>query len=347
MNRRLIQLALGIVASSALIVLLARTIDTGVVASAVQAADVRLILLGVTVHLLAMWFRALLWRRLLAVPASTALLFKVSIVGFAVSYIMPLRVGEVARAYLMARWRGIAYGTTVASLVAERVLDGLSVGAILLTALIFVPAPAYVLALGLGVGGIFGGLAAVLIAMSWRAGSVTSLASALSRLLPERARATVQRLAHGFAIGLEPLRNWRALPTLVGLSLVGWLCQFLVFFILMLAFALPASVPVALVIGGVTNFATLLPSAPGNVGTFDAAVIKLLMDLQGISLANAAAYALVVHAVIVVPVVALGGLVMWRSDVSLSQIIGRSLRWPRAATVAPLAVSGGTSAASL
>jgi len=340
MKRRLIQLSLGLVVSSVLVALLAHTIDMGAVAAEVAVADVRLILAAVAVHLAAMWIRAVLWRRLLAAPASLAMLFKVSIVGFAVSYIMPLRIGEVARAYLMARWRGIAYGTTVASLIAERVLDGLSVGAILLVALLFVPAPGYVLALGLAVAGIFGGLAAVLIVLSWRAGAIVRLAAAVARRLPLWMGPAIKRLAASFALGLAPLRNWRVLPGYVALSVVGWVCQFLAFYLVMLAFALPASMPTALLIGGVTNLATLLPSAPGNVGTFDAAVIKLLIDVQGIPLELAAAYALVVHAVIVVPIVGLGAVVVWRSDLTLGDVLGRSLRWQRGSAVATAATPG-------
>jgi uncharacterized membrane protein YbhN (UPF0104 family) len=94
----------------------------------------------------------------------------------------------------------------------------------------------------------------------------------------------------------------------------------------MRAFALPASVPLAMLSGGIASFATLLPSAPGFVGTFDAALVKLLTDVQGISLNAATSYALVVHTIIVVPVVVLGVLVLWRADLSLGHVIAASFR---------------------
>src|SRR5882672_2425713 len=138
MMRRLLQLAVGLAITALLLGLLLRMVDTAAVAAAIAVADVRLIPVAVAVYLLAMCIRSVLWRRLLPAAASTATLLQVLIVGFTVSYLMPLRVGEVARAYLLKRWCGIDYGTTVASLVAERVLDGVSVGAILLVALLFV-----------------------------------------------------------------------------------------------------------------------------------------------------------------------------------------------------------------
>src|SRR5262249_37290745 len=158
-------------------------------------------------------------------------------------------------------------------------LDGIAVAIILLLALLFVPAPGYVLVLGLAVAALFGGLGALLLVASWKPNLIVRLAALCGRWLPGRLQWRIDRLARRFAGGLNPLRNWRALPGLVGLSILGWVCQFGMFYVLMLAFPLPASFPLALLGGGVANFATLLPSAPGYVGAFDATLIKLLMDI--------------------------------------------------------------------
>jgi uncharacterized protein (TIRG00374 family) len=279
----------------------------------------------VAIYLLAMCVRSVLWQRLLPTARSTATLFRVIILGFAVSYLLPLRIGELARAALMKRWCGIDYGTTLASLVAERVLDGLCVSGLLLVALAFVPAPPYVSVLAMALAAIFGGIATLLMVASWRLQGLLALAAFVGGPLPRRPRDIVQNLTHGFAHGLEPLRKWRALPGLVLLSLVGWLCQFTVFYLLMLAFRVPASVPTALLDGGVANFATLLPSAPGFVGTFDATLIKLLMDIQGVSVENATAYVLAVHSVLVVPIIVLAAALLWRTDLSLIHLMSLSL----------------------
>ncbi|MDQ6671591.1 MAG: flippase-like domain-containing protein, partial [Chloroflexota bacterium] len=115
--------------------------------SALAAADWRLIPPAMGVYFLGVWVRSVRWGMLLpehGVKVST--LFRALVVGFTVNNLLPLRVGEVARAYLLARWCAIPYGTTVASLVVERVLDGLSLAVLLLVALALVPsAPAYLL----------------------------------------------------------------------------------------------------------------------------------------------------------------------------------------------------------
>ena len=325
MNARLMQLMLGTAMSAAMLFLLSRIIDTRAVVSAIELADPRLIIVAIGIYFLAMCIRSVVWRRLLPAADSTLTLLRITVIGFAVNYLMPLRVGEFARAYLAVRWCRIDYGTTFASLVAERVLDGLAVGLILMAALLLIPVPGYVLVLGLAVAVVFTTLATALIVASWRPDGLISATSWITSRLPVGIRSRVMRLATNFTRGLAPLQDWRGLPPLAALAILGWLLQFSVFYLLMLAFPMAGSLPAALVDGGVANFATLLPSAPGYVGTFDAALIKLLMDLQGVPVEFATAYALVVHAVLVVPIVVLAVVILWRSDLTLAHVLGRTI----------------------
>ena len=89
---------------------------------------------------------------------------------------------------------------------------------------------------------------------------------------------------------------------------------------LLLSFKLPASYPLALLVGSAANFATLVPSSPGYVGTFDGVLIGVLRDVAGIAAGQAAAYDVVVHATLFLPVVVVGTLVLWRSHVTIDQI---------------------------
>src|SRR5439155_251439 len=93
--------------------------------------------------------------------------FKALVVGFTVNNLLPLRMGEVARAYLLSRWCRIPYGATIASLVVERVLDGLSLAVLLLVSLAFLPAPGYLLVVGVLAAGGFLAAAALLAIVAW------------------------------------------------------------------------------------------------------------------------------------------------------------------------------------
>jgi hypothetical protein len=97
-------------------------------------------------------------------------------------------------------------------------------------------------------------------------------------------------------------------------------------------FGIPASPALALLVGSAANFATLVPSSPGYVGTFDGALITVLRDTAGIAAAPATAYAIVVHATLFLPVVVLGTLMLWRSHMTFDQITHRPDSTTAAAT---------------
>jgi hypothetical protein len=307
--------------SFVLLVLLVRSVDASSLGAALAAADWRLIVPAIVLYFIGAWLRSARWGLLLPEHSvSTPTLFRVLVVGFTVNNLLPVRMGEVARAYLLARWCRIPYGATLASLVVERILDGLSLAALLLIALRFVPAPGYLVAASILVAGVFLAGAVLLILAAWRNSAIVTVAEFLSRPLPHRAQDLALKLARSFARGLSLVRGRGRLVRLVVLSLVAWCFELGLFLVLMPSFGIPASVPLALLVGSASNFATLVPSSPGYVGTFDGALIAVLRDTAGIAAAPATAYAIVVHATLFLPVVVLGTLVLWRSHMSFTQI---------------------------
>src|SRR5439155_12016874 len=100
----------------------------------------RLIVPAIGCYFIGVWLRSARWGLLLPEhTVKTSTLFRALVVGFTVNNLLPLRVGEVARTYLLNRWCRIPYGATIASLVVERVLDGLSLAMLLLLSLTLVP----------------------------------------------------------------------------------------------------------------------------------------------------------------------------------------------------------------
>jgi uncharacterized membrane protein YbhN (UPF0104 family) len=132
--------------------------------------------------------------------------------------------------------------------------------------------------------------------------------------------AIVIRLADNFAHSLALVHDPLRLARLLGLSLLAWAFELGLFFVMMLGFGIPASYPLALLVGSAANFATLVPSSPGYVGTFDATLINVLHDVAGTPTSLAAAYDVAVHATLFLPVVVVGLLVLWRSHITFTQI---------------------------
>ena len=306
--------------------------EAGELSAALGSADWRLIVPAVGLYFVGVWLRSARWRLLLPEHSvKTSTLFRALVVGFTVNNLLPLRMGEIARAYLLSRWCRIPYGATIASLVGVRVLDGLSLAILLLVALTLVPAPGYLLLVGvLAAAGFLAG--ALLLALAaWRASALVDLATFFGRFVPARVASALVHAATSFGRSLALVHDPRRLPPLLGLSLLAWCFELGLFFVLLLSFKLPASYPLALLVGSAANFATLVPSSPGYAGTFDGVLTKVLADVAGIAAGQALAYDVVVHAALFLPVVVVGTLVLWRSHVTINQITHAPDRAPATA----------------
>lgn len=289
---------------------------------ALGSTDWTLLIPAIALYFAGVLLRSIRWGMLLPeYGVKLWTLFRALVVGFTINNLLPFRMGEVARAYLLARWGFVPYGATVASLVVERVLDGLSLSLLLLVALWLVPsAPSYLSAVGVIAGcGFFIGLALVALA-AWRADALIMLVGFVARRMPRRLGPPMIGAARNFARSLGVVHDAGRLVRLVGLSLVAWCCELGLFFVLMISLGITTSYPSALLIGSAANFATLLPSSPGYAGTFDAALIAAAQDALHISAGMAAAYDVIVHATLILPVVIVGTLVLWRSRITFDQV---------------------------
>ena len=100
-------------------------------------------------------------------------------------------------------------------------------------------------------------------------------------------------------------------------SLVVWLAETGKYWFVMHAFDFSVSFFVLMLMNGVVNLFTTIPSAPGYVGTFDEPGIEILKAF-GVNKDIAGAYTLVLHAALWLPITLLGAWYMWRESVSWS-----------------------------
>jgi hypothetical protein len=102
-------------------------------------------------------------------------------------------------------------------------------------------------------------------------------------------------------------------------SVIIWLFETGKYWFVMHAFDFEVSFFALMLMNGVVNLATTLPSAPGYVGTFDEPGIEIL-KLYGVEGNIAAAYTLVLHVALWLPITILGGYFMIREGLSLSAL---------------------------
>ena len=134
------------------------------------------------------------------------------------------------------------------------------------------------------------------------------------RLVPARFRAPLDGFVERFMSGLSFLRNGRDVLMVFVTSLVIWLLETVKYWLIMQGFMFAYVSFVGLMLmNGVVNLTTTLPSAPGYIGTFEVGA-KVLAAL-GVDAAMALGYTLVLHAALWLPITLLGGYYMWREGV--------------------------------
>jgi uncharacterized protein (TIRG00374 family) len=293
---------------------------------ALRGANYAWLLPGVAVYFIAVWVRAWRWHYLVRPVKSvpTRKMFPIVAIGYMGNNIYPARAGEVFRALFLKSREGVPISTSLATIIVERIFDG-----VVMLAFVFLNLPELArltadsgfvgsiqtVALW-GTAAFFGALLVFLLAAMYPEKSYDLVSRLVIRLLPERFRQTVLSLVDKFLGGLGALRSPRDALMIFFTSTIIWLLETWKYWFVMHAFPFQVSFFALMLMNGIVNLATTIPSAPGYVGTFDAPGIAVL-TAYGVDKAVAAAYTLVLHIALWVPITALGAYYFLREGMKL------------------------------
>jgi glycosyltransferase 2 family protein len=279
---RLVQALAGIAISALALWLTLRGKDLGQVWEAMRQADYRYLVLYVPFWAVIHLSRTARWGILLEPVAkvSFARLNAASSVGWMALTILPFRLGEFARPYLVAERPRLRVSAAMSSVVVERVADGVFTAALLMACLVAVPAglPGYqvVRAAGAIMGAIFlAALIFLVVAYRNRAAAarlVQRFLGPLSPRLAQRVAGMTESFIHG--LRLVPSRGKVVMffvLTLVYWGFNGWGMQ-----VLAQGFGLDMDFLQATTVLGVLVIGVMIPAGPGMVGTFQAAILLAL-----------------------------------------------------------------------
>jgi uncharacterized membrane protein YbhN (UPF0104 family) len=251
--------------------------------------------------LLAMtWFRSVRWRFLLRsiTEVPKARLFAVSCVGFAAILLMPFRLGEIVRPYMIrtppsqrdGTKRGITLTAATTSVIAERIIDGFYLSIVLALALLFVPTvhplPDRVVGIPVTVAHVrmsgylmlvlfataFSTLAVFYFARSWAHRATLIVVGKVSTPLAEKLAGLFEKLVDGlhvfgrgkdaFGFFVETTLYWTI--NAAGMWLLAWGCG------VVHADGSSALPGEAFGLMGMLGCAILIPGPPGMLGVFQA-----------------------------------------------------------------------------
>jgi len=315
------QLWLGVVVSAALLWLALRGLKLEEVLVDLRAAQYIWLLPGVLVYFLAVLIRTWRWHYLLKplkeVPVAE--LFPVVVIGYMGNNIYPARAGELLRAYVLKRNEQVSASASLATVIVERIFDG-----VVMLLFVFVALPiAPFLSDALRSIVVFGSLLfltalVIFLFLAARPALAARLYNPLiDHLLPQRFRARARGLLERFMTGLASLRDWQHVLMVFFTSILIWLLETVKYWFVMHAFDFEVSFFALMLMNGIVNLATTLPAAPGYIGTFDTPGIAVLVAF-GIDQASATAYTLVLHAALWLPITLLGLFFMARQSIHWS-----------------------------
>jgi hypothetical protein len=301
-SRQLFSLVIGIGVSAICLWAAFRQVDLPKMAAGIQDVDLWWIFASVLAAFSSLVLRAFRWKVLLSEVKAIRFHSLVSaiFIGMMANNLLPARLGEVVRAWVIARRESSPVATVLATIVVERVVD--------VVALLFF--------LGLGLL-VVSGLSAETMGMLRNAGVVMMLMLSVAGVglltvvryrvrlfsrLEQWQGATRRRwilqgvdVAHRFVEGLVILRGVKVIAMLSGLSILIWGMAVVSFYILANGFPFSLSYGQSILVFVIVLFGIAIPSAPGFVGTFHGFCVAGLALVAEVDPTSAAAYATLLH----------------------------------------------------
>jgi uncharacterized protein (TIRG00374 family) len=280
------------------------------------SARPELLVLALVMTVLIYLVRAERWQYLLEPIGDTrySVAFRTTVIGFAASFVLPARAGEVLRPYLLARREKLPATAAFATVIVERMLDLVCVLVLLSVFLIFLTdgeamaAPWLYRAVSLGGATVAPIGVAILVAMFVMAGHPERLHGFVlraERVLPARVARTVAAFARTFAEGLAVVRRPSRLVWAMGWSMVLWLAIATQVWVLVRAFDIEMPFGGAFLLTAMLVVGVAVPT-PGGVGGTHEALRLGVTSFYAADNNAAVGAAILQHAVNFVPILLLG-----------------------------------------
>lgn len=259
-------------------------------------------------------------------------LFVVNAIGFAAINLLPARLGEFMRPYLLLERNDVPLGAGLASILVERLFDFLAMVVMVFCVALFVDLPSdSVTVFGktlpiIDVGrqlAIFLALPslAFVAALFLFEKYMTHLMEKVARaLLPTAIAHKVIGLIGSFLLAMGQIRDPRVALGIAGWTLAIWLFNPLAQLSILHAFGIDLGYQGAVAILACTLMGLLIPAPPGFAGNFEAFTLAGLL-LFGITGEGALAYALVGHSVQFLSTVGFGLICLWKVGITTDKLV--------------------------
>jgi hypothetical protein len=285
-------------------------------------------LLLMAINLGTLWIRAKRWGFLLKPikPVGTPSLFRATAIGFMANNLLPARIGEFLRAFLLGSRERISKTASLATIVVERLFDGFAILFLFFLVLLFMPLPParpgqiitqeMIKTVGIGSFLFYCFALGVLLLLRFENRATKRVIAFFMDCLPDRFSRSVQEKLASFLEGLKVLKKDKDILIILGYSLALWIILAFSVYLLYQGFQIKLSLLSAFFVETILVFGVSIPSAPGFIGTYHWACAAALIYL-GVEVNLAKGYAIVHWVANFLPLTGAGLFLLWREGLTL------------------------------
>jgi uncharacterized protein (TIRG00374 family) len=302
---RILLLVAGMALGVALIVFLLRSVSLDKLAASFANVTYVYLVLTIPFYAVNLLLKVPRWAVLIGEDApGFDTLFGAITVGYSVNTLLPLRLGDLVRAYWIRDRSDVGMVRALSTIALERVIDGVTVLGLFLVLAPTVDLPANVRRSAQVAGVLFVLALLAMIVLAYLSERENPFTRLLSRLDMGRG-AIISRAVRQVVQGLRGLHDRRTIALVVFYTLVIWGSNCVILWLIIRAFHIDAPFAAGALGTAVVNLGMAVPSTPGYLGVFDYLTVVTL-GLYGVNKTTALAAALIFHAIAFIPVTVIG-----------------------------------------
>ncbi len=298
---------------------------------ALKSANYWLCIPALAAYFIAVWFRAVRWHYILKPikRINSSSLLPYVVIGYSANNLLPLRGGEIIRTYVTAKREGIAFTSALATIAVERIFDGLVMLMFILATAFTLPRfdnPTVNLTIRLTVI-LFSLLFLIAFLMVMFRQKTLRVFTWLFKPLSEKIRASLLNFIDHFMAGLEVIKSKKDILVVIANSALFWLFEVGMYALILISF-MPVSqigmgqlIHLSVFTVAFVNLFIIIPAAPGFWGTFHKGTV-IALSIYSLSSEIAAPYAIVLHALLIIPITMWGLYYMLTLKIPWDNIFG-------------------------
>jgi hypothetical protein len=312
---------LGIVSSAFFLALALRNVSFAELFKALAQANYFFLIPSLILTFLVYGCRAIRWHYMLIPikPVKISRLFNITVIGFMVNNILPIRIGELARAYILGKRESLSKSLAFATIIIERLLDGLTILSFLIPIVLLFSFPRWLKQTGIVFLILYLGVIVFLFLLNFFSQKLIQIFEKLIAPFSPWFAKRFGRMLMSFCEGLKIFKTKKQVFWICCFSYFIWVGYSLILMAFLYAFHInvPFYAPFLLLVIMATGVA--IPSSPGFIGTLQFFCVTGLA-LFGVPKSEALGFSIVFHASQYIPVTLLGFFFMWKEHLHFKEI---------------------------